>query len=110
MKHKIEWFTVRVNYTDRVTFELFGELEKGSLFISAGGRLCGPGAAVSLDSQQLAEAYLQALAMRRKKTDPEFQAETMQVSSPNGYARARIERDSNKVREKLTRWGIEIHS
>lgn len=109
VKHKIEWFTVQVYYSDRVPFELFGDLEKGSLFMSAGGRLCGPGAAVSLDSQQLAEAYLQALTTRRKKADPEFKALAMQVSSSNEYARSRIKRDSDKVREKLTRWGIEIH-
>lgn len=105
MKHMIEWFTVQVYYSDRVHFALFGDLEKGSLFMSAGG----PGAAVSLDSQQLAEAYLQALTTRRKKADPEFKAVAMQVSSSNEYARSRIKRDSDKVREKLTRWGIEIH-
>lgn len=81
---------MQVQYSDRVPFELLGELEKGSLFISAGGRLCGPGASVSLDSQQLAELYLQALTTRRKKIDPEFRAMAMQVSSSNEYARARI--------------------
>jgi len=108
VKHKIEWFTVQVQYSDRVPFELVGELEKGSLFMSAGGRLCGPGASVSLDSRELAEGYLQALTTRRKKTDPEFQAVAMQVSSSSEYARAHIKRDSDKVREKLTRWGIEL--
>ena len=103
VKHKIEWFTVQVQYSDRVPFELFGELEKGSLFMSAGGRFCGPGA-----SRELAEGYLQALTTRRKKTDPELQAVAMQVSSSSEYARAHIKRDSDKVREKLTRWGIEL--
>lgn len=42
MKHMIEWFTVQVYYSDHVPFALFGDLEKGSLFMSSGGRLCGP--------------------------------------------------------------------
>jgi hypothetical protein len=108
VKHNVEWFTVQVQYSDRVPFELFGELEKGSLFMSAGGRLCGPEAAASLDSQQLAVAYLQALAIRRKKTDPEFKAVAIQLSSSHGYAQVRIEQDSNKVREKLIKWGVEV--
>ena len=108
MKHMIEWFTVQVYYSDRVPFALFGDLEKGSLFMSAGGRLCGPRASVSLDSQQLAEVYVQALTTRKKKADPEFKAVAMQVSSSNEYARPRIKRDSDKVREKLTRWGIDV--
>ena len=109
MKHMIEWFTVQVYYSDRVPFALFGDLEKGSLFMSAGGRLCGPRASVSLDSQQLAEVYVQALTTRKKKADPEFKAVAMQVSSSNEYARSRIKRDSDKVRETLTRWGCEFH-
>ncbi|MGL5127011.1 MAG: hypothetical protein ACRC7D_02270, partial [Aeromonas popoffii] len=72
MKHMIEWFTVQVYYSDHVPFALFGDLEKGSLFMSSGGRLCGPGSAVSLDSQQLAESYIQALTTRKMKSDPEF--------------------------------------
>jgi hypothetical protein len=51
--------------------------------------------ALALDSQQLAELYLQALATRRKKTDPEFQAVAMQVFSSSEYARAH----TNTVRE-----------
>lgn len=108
MNRKIKWFTVQVKYSGRVPFELFGELEKGALFMSAGGRLCGPGFSVSLDSQELAEAYLLALTARRRKTDPEFLAVAMQVSSSSEYCRSHIKQDSDKVREKLTRWGVEI--
>ena len=108
MGHPIKWFTVKVMHTDRVPFELFGDLEKGSLYISAGGRLCGPGAAVYLKSENLAEAYATAMTVRRKKTDPHFEARICDVSSSNERLRDFIVRDSLKVAEKLTRWGVAV--
>lgn len=106
MEHPIKWFTVKVIHTDRVPFDLFGDLEKGSLYISAGGRLCGPGAGVYLDSINLAEAYAQALSTRRKKVDPNFDAQVCSISSSNEGVRSFIVRDSLKVRDKLARWNI----
>ena len=108
MGHPIKWFTVKIIHTDRVPFELFGELEKGSLYISAGGRLCGPSAAVYLKNENLAEAYVTALTLRRKKTDPHFDARVCDVESSNERFRDFITRDSIKVSEKLVRWGITV--
>lgn len=89
-----------VFYTDRVPFSLFGELEKGGLFISAGGRLCGRHAAVYLESELLAETYISALAKRRKKLDPNFNARAVLVSSNHGMYRNLITRDTLKVSDK----------
>ena len=106
MEHPIKWYTVKVVHTDRVPFDLFGDLEKGSLYISAGGRLCGPGAAVYLKSKQLAEAYVLALTARRKRTDPHFSACVDKVTSSYEGHLQFVARDSQKVSEKLARWGI----
>ncbi|GAB5991006.1 hypothetical protein AE1304_04650 [Aeromonas enteropelogenes] len=105
--HSIEWYSVQVMYTDRVPFALYGELEKGGIYISAGGRLCGPGKGVYLQSESLAEAYVAALIKRRNKIDPHFKARVVLMSS--NYARYRdfIERDTSKVREKLSGWGVQ---
>ncbi len=108
MGHPIKWFTVKVIHTDRVPFELFGDLEKGSLYISAGGRLCGPSAATYLKSESLAEAYATALTLRRKKTDPHFEARVCGVESSNERLRDYIVRDSLKVSEKLARWSVVV--
>lgn len=108
MEHPIKWFTVRVIHTGRVPFELFGELERGNLYISAGGRLCGPGAAAYLKSENLADAYVTALTLRRKKTDPQFDACVCYVSSSNESFFKYITRDTLKVTEKLIRWGVVI--
>ncbi|MBS4637185.1 hypothetical protein [Aeromonas caviae] len=104
----IKWFTVKVIHTDRVPFELFGELEKGSLYISAGGRFCGPGAAAYIQNESLAAAYVKALALRRKKTDPHFDARVCGVESSNEHFRDFIARDSQKINDKLARWGIKV--
>ena len=108
MGQPIKWFTVKVIHTDRVPFELFGDLEKGSLYMSAGGRLCGPGAAAYIQNENLAAAYVTALAIRREKTDPHFEARVWCIESPNERVRDFITRDSQKISEKLTRWGITV--
>lgn len=110
MGHPIKWFTVKVMHTDHVPFELFGELEKGSLYISAGGRFCGPGAAACLKSENLAEAYAAALTVRRNKTDPHFEASVCVAESSNERLRDLMAKDSLKVSEKLVRWGEEKES
>lgn len=108
MGNPIKWFTVKVIHTDRVPFELFGDLEKGSLYISAGGRFCGPSAATYLKSESLAEAYATALTLRRKKADPHFEARVCGVESSNERLRDYIVRDSLKVSEKLARWSVVV--
>ncbi|MGY3857923.1 hypothetical protein [Aeromonas intestinalis] len=104
MDRPIKLFTVKVVYSDRVPFDLHGEMEKGSLYISVGGRFCGPGAAVALKSKKLAESYIQALAVRRKKTDPHFEAFACEVRTTNENFIVTIAKDSQKVAEKLARW------
>ncbi|WP_323942710.1 hypothetical protein [Aeromonas caviae] len=108
MEHSVKWYSVQVLYTDRVPFSLFGELEKGSLFISAGGRLCGPHAAAYLEDELLTEKYISALVQRRKKLDPNFMARAVQMSSNNKMYRSRIAKDTLKVSDKLTAWGISV--
>ncbi|MGL4356013.1 MAG: hypothetical protein ACRCTP_19530 [Aeromonas popoffii] len=108
MEHTVKWYSVQVLYTVRVPFALFGELEKGGLFISAGGRLCGPRAAAYLEGELLAEKYISALVKRRKKLDPNFTARAVLMSSNNSMYRNLIVRDTLKVSDKLTTWGISI--
>lgn len=108
MEHSVKWYSVQVLYTDRVPFSLFGELEKGGLFISAGGRLCSRHAAAYLESELLAEKYISALVKRRKKLDPNFTARAVLVSSNHSMYRNLIVRDTLKVSDKLSSWGIFI--
>ncbi len=106
MKYKYEYYSVNVLEAERVTFELFSEIEKGRLYISAGGRLCSITASVCLDNEDLANKYIEALCIRRKKKDPEFSAIAVKMSSNYSSLGAKIINDSAKVRDKLARWKL----
>lgn len=109
IREEIEYFQIEVGGGEGFPPNLFYYTEKGELFISPAGRLCGPAAAAAIESRSISERFAEALMPRMQKKYGASIDLRVAKSSSRGHHN-QIKRNQLRIKEhteKITRW---LHS